>query len=332
MTEIALAAGFSSIRRFNAALRETYDHSPTELRSLARRRSRKVEGRGLTITLAARPPFDWDGLIEFLAPRSIPGVELVRPDSYRRTFRIGKTHGVLRVTPVADRAEVCLNVQLAEPRGLIEIVERTRRLFDLDADPGTIRDHLRQDRRLRRSVDRRPGLRVPGAWDAGELAVRAVLGQQVTVAGATTLAARIAAAYGEPLLLDAEDGLDVVFPPAEVLAEADLTRIGLTRARQEAVRNVARACGGDRFESCTSLEELVAAWTAIPGIGGWTAHYIAMRAFREPDAFPASDLGLRKALRSGDELPAAAEVTRLAEAWRPWRAYAAMHLWRSLPG
>ena len=331
MSDVALSAGFASIRRFNAAVRETYARSPTELRALARKRSKPIGGKGLTITLAVRPPFDWGALVGFLGPRAIPGVEAVGRDAYRRTFRVGSSHGVIRVAPVPGRNELSMSVRLGESRGLIDVVERARRLFDLDADPSAIHEHLHADARLRRLVDRSPGLRVPGAWDPAELAVRAVLGQQVTVSGATTLAGRLARAFGEPLAIDAGHGLDVVFPRPADLADADLSRIGLPRARQETVRSVARACCNGSLERIpSSLEELVEGWTGVPGVGAWTAHYIAMRAFREPDAFPASDLGLRKTLSRRGRVPTPRELLEIAEPWRPWRAYAAMHLWNTL--
>ena len=332
MTEVASAAGFASVRRFNAALRETYDRSPTELRSKARDRPRAMAGPGLSITLAARPPFDWTSMIRFLAPRAIPGVESVGPDLYRRTFRIRGTPGVVDVAPLPDRAGVTLTLRAEDSRILLDIVERTRRLFDLDADPQTIREQLAGDDQLGKLVARAPGLRVPGAWDPAELAIRAVLGQQVTVAGATTLSGRLARAFGEPLPFDAGPELTVVFPSPERLAEADLAAIGLPASRQATVRNVARACRANGFGNATSLDELVKRWTEIAGVGDWTAHYIAMRANRQPDAFPAADLGLRKAVAANGVPATAPELERMAESWRPWRAYAAMHLWNSLGG
>src|SRR5438445_281284 len=213
------------------------------------------------------------------------------------------------------------------------IAERARRRFDLDADPVLIANHLARSPKLRPLVARRPGLRVPGAWDAFELAVRAVLGQQVTVRGATTLAGRLVRAFGTPLD-QAGDGLTHLFPRPEALADTDLASIGLPRSRAATIRGLARAVarGEIALDAARGLEDAVARLAAVPGIGAWTAHYIAMRALGEPDAFPAADLGLRRALGNGAGPLAPARVAERAEAWRPWRAYAAMHLWAGLAG
>ena len=226
-----------------------------------------------------------------------------------------------------------MRVRLARPERLLQVVERARRLFDLDADPVPIADHLAGSPELAPLVARRPGLRVPGAWDAFELAVRAVLGQQVTVRGATTLAGRLVRAFGTPLDR-AEDGLTHLFPRPEALAAADLGALGLPRARAATIRALAGAVASGEvvLDASRGLEDAVARLAAVPGIGAWTAHYIAMRALGEPDAFPAADLGLRRALGNGAGRLAPARVAELAEAWRPWRAYAAMHLWAGLAG
>jgi AraC family transcriptional regulator of adaptative response / DNA-3-methyladenine glycosylase II len=215
---------------------------------------------------------------------------------------------------------------------LHRIVERVRRMFGLDADPHRIGSHLRQSPRLAAMVDALPGLRVPGAWDAFELAVRAVLGQQVTVRAATTLAGRLVQAYGAPV-----EGLGVglshLFPPPATLAEADVAALGMPRTRAATIRALAAAVSRGELvlDAAGGLNHAVARLCAIPGVGPWTAHYIAMRAFGEPDAFPATDLGLRRALAGGRGPLHATELLRLAEAWRPWRAYAAMYLWAAGP-
>jgi len=275
----------------------------------------------MTVRLAFRPPLDWSGLLGFLAPRATPGVEAVAGGVYRRTIAVGDAVGTIAVR--ARAGEPHLVMRVPRPR-LPEVVERARRLFDLDADPVRIADHLARSPELAPLVARRPGLRVPGAWDAFELAVRAVLGQQVTVRGATTLAGRLVRAFGKPLDR-AEDGLTHLFPRPEALADADLASIGLPRARAATIRVLAR--GAVALDASRGLEDAVARLAAVPGIGAWTAHYIAMRAFGEPDAFPAADLGLRRALGNGAGPLAPARVAERAEAWRPWRAYAAMHLW-----
>ena len=203
-----------------------------------------------------------------------------------------------------------------------------RRLFDIGAVPGEIAAHLRRDPLLRRSVDRHPGMRVPGAWDGFELAVRAILGQQVTVRGATTLAGRLVEKFGMPLAADAAAGLTHLFPSPETLAEADVASIGVPRARADTIRALARAvCCGLALEPGADLESVVGGLKEVAGVGDWTAHYIAMRALGEPDAFPEDDLGLRRALAQGGEPVSRLELRRRADAWRPWRAYAAMHLW-----
>ena len=284
-----------------------------------------------TVRLAFRPPLDWAGLLGFLAPRATPGVEAVAGGVYRRTIALGDAAGTIAVRAAAGEPHLVMRVQLARSARLRQIVKRTRRLFDLDADPAPIAAHLARSPELAPLVARRPGLRVPGAWDGFELAVRAVLGQQVTVRGATTLAGRLVRAFGTPLER-AQGGLTHLFPRPEALADADLPSIGLPRARAATIRALAGAVARGELvlDAPRGLEDAVARLAAIPGIGAWTAHYIAMRALGEPDALPAADLGLRRALRNGAGPLPPARVTERAEAWRPWRAYAAMHLWTAL--
>src|SRR5437867_3353932 len=243
---------------------------------------------------------------------------------------LGDATGTIEVRAAVGEPHLVMRVRR---RRLPEVVERARRLFDLDADPVRIADHLARSPELAPLVARRPGLRVPGAWDAFELAVRAVLGQQVTVRGATTLAGRLVRAFGRPLDR-AEDGLTHLFPRPEALADTDLASIGLPRSRAATIRGLARAVARGELvlDASRGLEDAVARRAAVPGIGAWTAHYIAMRALGEPDAFPAADLGLRRALGNGAGPLAPARVAERAEAWRPWRAYAAMHLWARLAG
>ena len=330
MTEIAFSSGFSSIRRFNDALRCTYGQTPTQLR-----RAGGTNGRGdgceVVLKLSFRPPFDWDAIVRFLAPRATPGVEAAGSDYYRRTVRLDGASGLVEVRPVAGQNYLAARIRLSSTRVLGQAAERLRRIFDLGADPAQIAAQLRSDPRLRPRVASAPGLRVPGTWDGFELAVRAILGQQVSVRAATTFAGRLAAAYGEPLPdASPQDGVHLLFPSPESLAEADLTSVGLTRARAASVTSLATAVarGDVAVESGRSLEEATAQLARLPGVGEWTAQYIAMRAFGEPDAFPAMDLGLRKALGNGAGPVSGAQLLKAAEAWRPWRAYAAMYLWR----
>jgi AraC family transcriptional regulator of adaptative response / DNA-3-methyladenine glycosylase II len=323
MTQVAFASGFNSIRRFNATFQTLYGRSPRELRRVGPRAKDLTTANEYCFRLAFRPPYDWETLTSFLIPRATPGVEDVTPDYYRRTISLDGNTGFLEARPVRGIPCLELRVQFPDPRSLLHILERTRRMFDLGADPDEISRHLRRDRKLARAVARRPGLRVPGAWDGFELAVRTILGQQVTVKGATTLAGRLAAMFGER----SEHGL--LFPTAEVLADADTRRIGLTRARTQTLRELARAVcrGAISFEGARSLDSFVEEFMAIPGIGAWTAQYVAMRALGEPDAFPASDLGLRRAIAGSGGSITAKVLEERADAWRPWRAYAAMHLW-----
>jgi AraC family transcriptional regulator of adaptative response / DNA-3-methyladenine glycosylase II len=325
VTAIAFAAGFRSVRQFNHAVRATFGASPRALRS--RRGGTPPAADPLTLRIPYRPPLDWAGLLAFLSVRGTPGVEVVRDGCYRRTVAIDGAAGAITVEPLPGEPTVLLRIQLAGCAGVLEIVERVRRLFDLDADPLQIASDLGRSRPLRALVKAAPGMRVPGAWDPFEIAVRAILGQQITVRAATTLSGRLAAAFGDPI--DCGDGLTRLFPRADVLAEADLSGIGLPRARAATLRALASAVarGEPVLDASRGYEAVVERLCEIPGIGAWTAQYIAMRALGEPDAFPAGDLGVRKALANGAGPLSAAAVERLAEPWRPWRAYAVMHLW-----
>lgn len=331
MSQVALASGFSSIRRFNDAISHTYGRPPSALRR-ARGTEPASDGSTLELQLPFRPPLHWEAITAYLAPRAIPGVESVRPGIYQRTVRLRDGHGRIEVRAAPDGHALRARLWLSSPATLIDVNERLRRLFDLTADPHEIGAHLRGDPVLRGAVDAQPGVRVPGTWDGFELAVRVVLGQQVSVKGATTLAGRLVEAHGEPLPGDVERGEGapgLLFPTPEALARAPLTRIGLTGARAAALSGLARAVAeGDlALDGTRDPDETRARLAALPGIGPWTVEVIAMRALREPDAFPESDLGLRRALGRGDRRASAREVACAASAWRPWRAYAAMLLW-----
>jgi AraC family transcriptional regulator of adaptative response / DNA-3-methyladenine glycosylase II len=317
---VALASGFGSVRRFNAVVRDTFGRTPGALR-----RTTEASTPGVTLRLPFRPPYDWPGVLGFLAPRAIPGVESVVGGVYRRTIDLDGARGVVEVRPGGSHA-LLATIALDRLPPLAGAVARLRHLFDLDADPEAIGAHLGRDPVLAARLARHPGVRVPGAWDAFELAVRAILGQQVSVAGATTLAGRLAAAYGEPL---ARADAGVLFPRPERLAGADLSPVGLPRARAAAISSLASAVVGNpallRADGGTGVS--VARLAALPGIGPWTAEYVAMRALREPDAFPSSDLGLLRAMGPHVRAFSPARLLRRAERWRPWRAYAAMLLW-----
>ncbi len=327
ITAIAHASGFASVRRFNAAMRQTFRRPP---RALRRERARHpLPGAGILLKVPYRPPLDWPGMLAFLAPRAVPGVEHVADGVYRRTLALHGARGVMAARPLPGATVLALELHLDGPRDLIAIVDRVGRMFDLGADTTAIARHLRRDSRLANALRGRRGVRVPGAWDPFELAVRAVLGQQVSVRAATTLAARVAEHFGEPLGDSSHPGLQRLFPDATRLAEAPLERVGLTRARAATVRALAAAVrdGALALGVPATLDDAVERLMALPGIGAWTAHYIAMRALGEPDAFPSGDLGLRHALARGGEAPDAAAVAARAERWRPWRAYAVMALW-----
>ncbi len=322
MSHVALASGFGCVRRFNAAIRKTYHRTPTQIRRLAHLRTTLPENQYL-FRLRFRPPYQWERMLAFLAARATPGVEEVEMGRYRRSISLNGNHGYFEVALDQNGGALAVHIQFDDSRALFLIIERIRQMFDVNADWQAIADRLRTDPALAGRVETEPGLRVPGCWNGFELATRAILGQQITVKGATALAGRIARTFGRPF--SATGSLTHVFPTPEVLAEARLTSVGLTRARAETIRALARAvCDGHiSFEGITECDAFLARLCEIPGIGQWTAQYVAMRALGEPDAFPSGDLGLLRAL----ELGSVRELERRAEAWRPWRAYAAMYLW-----
>ncbi len=337
IAQVALSAGFGSIRRFNALFLARYSLSPSSLRSQAGGASHGDPVDTLTLRLSYRPPFAWSDLLEYLSRRAVPGVEFIDASRtlYTRTVAISGKTGWVQVEQ-ADRGswlDVTLPAALAEISW--PILARLRAQFDLDANPANIDAHLRTDALLAPSIKRHPGLRVPGSWDTFELAVRAVLGQQISVSGASTLAARLAAKFGKPVRTPFEH-LNRLAPSARTLAASkpdEIATIGLPRARAATLHELAIAaeCGDLQFGPAASVEDVVAALREIRGIGEWTAQYVAMRALRFPDAFPAADLGVRKALtRPGAPMPGEKEVLARAAAWRPWRAYATLHLWQTL--
>ncbi len=324
-TEIAFAAGFESVRQFNATIQEVFAASPTELRR------RRADGRAtatgpLELRLAARPPFDAAGLLAFLAARAVPGVEELFEGVFRRSLRLPHGAGIVELSPV-DGGIRC-RLSLEDHRDLWTAVQRCRRLLDLDADPIAVGGALGGDPLLGPLVRRNPGRRVPGTVDGEETAIRAILGQQVSVAGARTVAGRLASRFGAAVRTPV-GGVDRLFPTAAALAGADSAALGLPDGRRRAIEALARALesgaldlgpGADRAATERALLEL-------PGIGPWTASYVAMRALGDPDAFLPTDLGVRRALRRLGRSDHPADVVAAAEAWRPWRAYAVVHLW-----
>ena len=337
LTEVAFAAGFSSIRQFNESVQAAFGRTPSELRRRARRPGAPaLDSSGvLTLRLAYRPPFEAGALLGYLAKRAVPGLEEVTGGRFRRVLALPRSAAVaeLEPPPAASPAanQVQLRLRLDDLSDLGVAVQRCRQLLDLDAEPAAVAEVLGADPVLAPLLAARPGLRVPGAADGFEMAVRAILGQRISVAGATTLAGRLVTVLGEPLAVP--DGrLTRRFPTPERLADADLDGTGLTRGRAEAVRTLARAVakgeieldrGADRARTARAL-------LALPGVGPWTVAYVAMRALGDPDAFPVTDLGLRRALEAHGLPGDPAAVTARAERWRPWRAYAVLHLWTSL--
>lgn len=310
-------------------MRRTSHRPPGALR---RTSAARLSDDVITLLLPHTVPYAWGALLAFLAARAVPGVEEVADGAYRRTVALGGASGTVEVRPAPDGGRLEATFRLSRLAALAPAADRLRRLFDLDADSATIDAHLAADPVLAPSVAARPGLRVPGAWEPFELMVRAILGQQISVAAARTLAGRLAARHGAPLP-GGGPALARLFPTPEALAAADLGEAGLTRARAAALRGIARAVLDDPalLGPAQDLEATVARLTTLPGIGRWTAQYVAMRALREPDAFPEGDLGLARALGRGGARSSPAALLRCSEAWRPWRAYATLHVWMGPP-
>ena len=323
LREVAFASGFGSLRRFNDQIRRTYARTPTEIRQRARSQP-PTRSETYRFRLAFRPPYDWDALLAFLKARATPGVESVDRSRYRRTIAVDGKNGVIEVSRAPDGSALNLEVRFPDSRALLFIVERVRRMFDLGADPNVIAACLSGDPLLRDLLKAHPGIRMPGAWDGFELAVRAILGQQISVSAATTIAGRVATMSGSPVSEGGE--LSRLFPTAIQMANAPIERAGVIAARAGAIRGLARRAAEKAisFGPFVNQQEIVTALRLLPGIGDWTVSYIAMRALGEPDAFPSGDLVLRR--MAGVVSPR--DLDARAEAWRPWRAYAVMLLWQ----
>jgi AraC family transcriptional regulator of adaptative response / DNA-3-methyladenine glycosylase II len=333
MTQVAAAAGFGSLRRFNETFQQLFGRPPTAIRRTSVRDKASGLGGAVEVKLGYRPPYDWEAILSFLQERAIPGVEVVESNQYARTISVGGEHGVLIVKP--DKKN-CLKVTVCLPdlKNLPAIIARARRVFDLAADPSAIEAHLSRDPMLKPLVAARPGIRVPGAWDGFELAARAVLGQQLTVPAAVRLAGKLVSSHGKTIddAAARERGLTRLFPTPQQITGADLRVLGIPKAKRETLVALAAAVTADprMFGVRRSLDEAIAQLRSITGIDEWTAQYIAMREMRESDAFPVSDAGLMKAMRrAGAMQPTAAALLARSERWRPWRAYAATYLWAS---
>ena len=342
--DIAFAAGFTSIRQFNDTMRETYDATPTQLRATSRARRRSAGSGGpegsagsgrtaISVFLAARQPFDGARLLRFLRPRAVPGIEQVDNRTYRRSLLLPHGSAYVMLTPRLDGVEATF--ELADLRDLSTAVERCRRLFDLDADPVAVDDVLARTPTFQPLVAARPGLRVPAHVDGFELAVRAVVGQQVSVAGARTILARLVSEHGSSLDgIGLRDGVTRLFPTPEAIAAIDPVDLPMPRSRGRALASLAQAVvdGSVVLDRGADRAEVRASLLALPGIGPWTADYVAMRALGDPDVWLGTDLGIVHALRSlgrhsapGDGIDAAE-----LESIRPWRSYAVLHLWSQL--
>lgn len=333
VTDVAFASGFGSVRQLNRACLDVFRAPPSELRARRRRADRLVADGGLRLRLPHHGPLDWPAMVRYFAARAIPGVEAVdvATSTYRRTIVVDGDPGVIELAP-GGAGHLELRAHLPHWDGLIHVVDRARRLAGLDADHTAAVHTLAADAVLAPLLRERPGLRVPGTWAPFETGVRAILGQQVSVAGATTLAGRLVDRLGTPVPGLTDLGLTATFPSPSTVARGDLAGLGLTSSRAVAIAALAAAVADDevRLDGSTSLEGLVDGLVRLPGIGPWTAHYLALR-LGERDAFPGGDLVLRRT----HERLARADAPKLAvaaEAWRPHRALAAVHLWAASSG
>jgi AraC family transcriptional regulator of adaptative response / DNA-3-methyladenine glycosylase II len=322
MIDVAFASGFKSLRRFNALFRERYSFAPKTLRE--KNRTTVKDLPSCVCRLFYRPPFDWGSLLMFFSRRVFVGVEQVDGERYQRTVGIGSHQGWVSVENDSRQSALRVEVSISLLPVLTQVLARLRRLFDLEATPQQIAIHLGS------LAENNPGLRVPGAFDGFEMAIRAILGQQVSVKAATTFAGRLTKQFGQPITTPLP-GLTHLAPTASAIATAtidELSRIGITQSRARSILAMAQAVvnGLVTLDVVVSIDRALTKLKELPGIGDWTAHYFAMRVFGWPDAFPHSDLGILKALKMSN--PRQALVA--AESWRPWRAYAAMHLWKSL--
>lgn len=329
MTAVAMAAGFGSLRRFNETFQKLFQRSPSSLR----RKTYPVSAAaGVTVQIRYQPPYDWVAMLGFLGARAIPGVEVVEHGRHLRTVAVNGLDGSVEVTNVPQRQSLAVTIRFPDVRAFPAILTRVRRVFDVGADIETIGAHLSYDPILAPLVAERPGLRAPGGWDGFELAVRAILGQQITVIAAGRLAGQLVAMHGTPVQTSrlTHPGLTHIFPGPECLASARSLGLSMPAARQASLKALAEASAADPhlFQPFGTIEETVSRLRTIRGVGEWTAHYIALRAMREMDAFPAADIGLLRGASRLNGAPATSTMLlHRAESWRPWRAYAAQHLW-----
>ncbi|EDY16135.1 transcriptional regulator, AraC family [Chthoniobacter flavus Ellin428] len=329
MIEVALASGFGSVRRFNETFQMLYQRPPSELRRRATAASPAPE---ISLLLPYRPPNDWESMRRFLEARAITGLEVVTSKSYSRVIELRGLTGSITVEHAPKDSALRVAVRFPHLAALSVIIARIRRMFDLSADPTAISAALSADPVLAPLVAARPGLRVPGAWNGFEVAVRAVLGQQVTLQAGVRLASKVVAEFGAPVTQTMTiPGLTHSLPKPERFETDKIARLGMPRARAAALAGIAAAFAKDPhlFDPQRDLTEAVSRLCELPGIGEWTAQYIAMRALGETDAFLAGDVALQRIIAAEGKRPNAAELLAHAERWRPWRAYAVLHLWTS---
>lgn len=323
MQDIAVAAGFRSVRRFNAAFQRTYRMTPSQIR----RQQNGGTPQGYSLRLTYCAPLDWPAMRRFLATRAIHGVERIDDTSYSRTFAWADRAGELTLRHDQAARSFVLNLHHPSADALYPAVQKTRQLLDLDAAPKDISEHLSQDPMLAKALYKHPGLRVPGSWDRFELCVRAVLGQQVSVAAARTLTQRLVERC-DHRLPDADGKAVLLFPNAEAIVSCSLDKLGLTGQRINTLKALSEAVvSGAVNLNRADTEHTDAALAQLPGMGPWTRSYIQLRGLKNPDAFPAGDIVLRKALSSDTSPLSAREAENRSQAWRPWRAYAVMALW-----
>jgi AraC family transcriptional regulator of adaptative response / DNA-3-methyladenine glycosylase II len=330
MIDVAFSAGFGSVRRFNTLFRERYGMAPGDIR---RAQTVSPAAETIALRLAYRPPFAWQQILEFIDAHAIAGVEAVIDNAYVRSLQIEKHSGWVKVECAAEDNHLIVTLPMTLTPVLMKALARVKHLFDLDANPQVIAEQLSTDTQLALLTSKVKGLRVPGAWDGFEVAMRTILGQQISVRGANTLAARLAAKFSQSIETPYEE-ISLLSPDAKTLAAAtpeEIASIGLTQKRAATLHKLACevAKGAINLEASADPFVTITALKALPGIGDWTAQYIAMRALHWPDAFPAGDLALRK-LAVKDQMLSENQLLAVSERWRPWRGYAAMYLWARL--
>jgi AraC family transcriptional regulator of adaptative response / DNA-3-methyladenine glycosylase II len=324
ITSIALSSGFGSVRRFNDVFRETYKRSPRESRK--RRSVCSDASDEVALKLSYRPPYDWAYVCEFLAARAIPEIEKVEAGRYARVVSTPHGPAVIQVRQIACEDALELRVSGANKAALLQLSTTARRVFDLAADPFSMLSAFKRNSRLQPLISRRPGLRIPGVWDPFECAVRAIVGQQVSLAAGVTFLRRLAERAANRIATPVP-GLSLLFPTPDQLRSADLSGLGLTNSRIATIKELADAVCDQRIDFAGASDDVVHALTDVRGIGPWTAQYVALRALGEPDAFPSADLVLRRMASNGHETLSPAALERMSHDWRPWRSYAAIHLW-----